>query len=302
MADELGDHGYSIGPTADVEALDLTVVVPCHNAGSTLTQQLDVLIEERWNRRWGIVVVDNRSTDDTAEIASGYGDRGVRLVTANAGTGVSYARNAGAAAVDSRAVAFVDGDDIIHPGWVRAIGNALDTADLVGGSNDVWSLNPPWLAESRPAGRGDGLPTFGKLEFVPGGNCGIRRGLYDRLGGYDEDFVGLEDIEFSLRAVASGATLKFVPGAVLSYRYREDIGDVWHQGFFYGRGRPALILRARELGLPAPPRWEGVRSWAWLLVHLPQLRHRAGRYKWLWVLANRIGVIRGAISARSFFV
>ena len=43
-------------------------------------------------------------------------------------------------------------------------------------------------------------------------------------------------------------------------------------------------------------------SWGWLLVHLPGLRTRAGRLQWLWVLANRIGVLRGAARERTLHV
>jgi GT2 family glycosyltransferase len=122
------------------------------------------------------------------------------------------------------------------------------------------------------------------------------------VGGFDEAFVGLEDVEFSLRLAARGIEPVLVPDAVVHYRFRAAAADVWRQGSFYGRGRPALARRARDLGLRAPARSEGLRSWAWLLVHLPGLRTRAGRLRWLWVLANRIGVLRGAVHERTLHV
>ena len=93
-----------------------------------------------------------------------------------------------------------------------------------------------------------------------------------------------------------------VPEALVHYRFRASIGDVWRQGSFYGRGRPALAREARALGLPAPSRFEGLRSWGWLVVHLPSLRTRTGRLQWLWVLANRLGVLRGAVHERTVHV
>jgi glycosyltransferase involved in cell wall biosynthesis len=290
------------GPAWSGSSVDLAVIVPCFNVEDTLALQLDALVGEEWSRPWGIVVVDNRSTDDTVTVARRYLERGVKVVSAHDGRGVAYVRNAGVRAVDATAVAFCDGDDVVCPGWVSAIGDALDRADLVGGQNETEALNSQELSDSRPNGRPGRLPTFGTLEFVPGGNGGMRRELFEQLGGYDDGFIGLEDIEFSLRAHAAGAVLQNAAGAVLSYRYREGFEAVWKQGYFYGRGRPALILRARELGLPSPGRLEGLRSWAWLFVHLSLLRSRGGRYKLLWVLANRIGVLRGAIACRSPFL
>lgn len=292
----------ALPPTSAQVSLELAVIIPCHNEEETLAEQLDALTHQLWDRPWGIVVVDNGSKDGTAAIARRYEDRGVRLVTANAGKGVAYARNSGAKAVDSAAVAFCDGDDVVHPGWVAAMGNALENADIVSGQLDTNTLNPGWMAETRPMGRPGKLPTFGIIEFASGGNCAIRREVFERLGGYDEDFVGLEDIEFSLRARAMGASIAAAPDAVLSYRMREGLKAVWRQGLFYGRGRPALIARAKHMGLPAPSRLEGLRSWGWLVVNLPSVRTRTGRHKLVWVLANRIGVLRGAIAARSFYI
>ncbi len=289
-------------PSAGDDGLALAVIVPCHNVAPTLPQQLDALVSERWTKPWGIIVVDNNSTDATRDVALRYAGRGVRLVSANSGRGVAYARNAGARETTAAAVAFCDGDDVIAPGWVSAIGNGLEEADIVSGRVETELLNEGWLAETRPMGRPGALPTFGKIGFASGGNCGIRRDTFERLNGYDETFIGLEDIEFSLRARAAGARIRAVPEAILHYRLRAGLASVWRQGFFYGRGRPHLILRARELGLASPGRLEGLRSWAWVLCNIGMLRQRAGRYKLLWVVANRLGVIRGAISQRQLFI
>ena len=92
-------------------SLDLSVIVPCHNEAATLPEQLDALTAERWDGSWEIVVVDNNSTDATATIAASYaeGPVPVRIVTANDGASVGYARNAGAATSTARSIAFCAG-------------------------------------------------------------------------------------------------------------------------------------------------------------------------------------------------
>lgn len=285
-----------VAPTTENKELQFAVIIPCHNVETTLAQQLDALTSQVWSGSWGIVVVDNNSTDRTREIAERYESRGVRIVTANAGRGVAYARNAGVCVTRAETFAFCDGDDVVQAGWVTAMADALQDASIVSGPIETETLNPAWLARSRPTPTEYRLPTFGTLGFASGCNCGMTRKLFDALGGYDETFVGLEDIEFSLRAIADGDTIHFVPDALVAYRLRDDLGSVWRQGYFYGRGRPALKQRARALGLPAPSSLESWKSWAWLLLHVPGLRHRAGRYQWLWVLANRVGVLRGNIT------
>jgi len=236
-------------PGSDDLPVDLAVVIPAHNADGTLGEQLDALTAQTWAGTWCIVVVDNRSTDGTRALAESYRTRGVRVVDATFRAGPSYARNAGVEAVMARAYAFCDGDDVVHPGWVAAMGNALRSASIVSGPIETTSLNPPWLARTRPMPRDGSLPTFGSIGFLSGCNVGMTREAFDQLGGFDEEFIGNEDIEISLRALSHGFRIDFEPGAVVAYRLRDDISAVWRQGVYYGRGRPTLQRRARRIGL-----------------------------------------------------
>ena len=284
---------------------DLSVIVPCHNESETLAQQLDALVEQRWNRPWEIVVVDNRSTDRTAEIAESYAGAAVpvRLVYANDRGGVAYARNEGVrASAHARSVAFCDGDDVVQPGWVAAMGDALRDQPLVTGTLDGARLNDAWLARTRPMGAAERLPTFGTMPFARGNNAAMHRSVWEKLDGYDEDFVGLEDIEFSLRAAGRGYHPVLVPNARVAYRFRSGLRATWRQGAFYGRGRAQLAHQAAQLGLSGPGRFDGLRSWAWLVVKAPQLITKSGRYAWVFTLANRWGVLRGAVQSRRVFI
>ncbi|HEV2309380.1 MAG TPA: glycosyltransferase [Acidimicrobiia bacterium] len=280
------------------------MIVPCRNVGDTLGDQLDALTRQSWSGGWEIVVVDNGSTDDTRAIADDFARRCpiLRVESATSGIGVSYVRNAGARASTAAAVAFCDGDDVVGDGWVAAIGTAVQRHALVTGPLDVWSLNEPALARSRGTRSVDELPRFGGTPFARGNNCGLQRSVFDRLEGFDERYRGLEDIELSLRAAALGCEVVFVPDALVSYRYRDRPGALWRQGIFYGSSVPALAVRARRLGLPAPARFSGLRSWAWLLVHLGGLARRDGRLAWVWVLANRVGVLVGSVRSRTLYV
>jgi glycosyltransferase involved in cell wall biosynthesis len=281
--------------------MDLTVVVPCRNVEGTLAAQLRALAAQQWDGAWEVIVVDNGSTDGTAAIAHEFdGDcPGLRVVDARDGVGVSYVRNCGVRASIAEAVVFCDGDDIVEPGWVAAYGAALLAHELVTGPLDLFTLNRPELARARGTASADCIPMFGSVPFARGNNCGMQRTTFEQLGGFDESFIGLEDIELSMRAAALGIPVHLVPGARVQYRYQRSARALWRQGIFYGRSVPDLALRARRLGLEAPPRWAGLRSWGWLGVHLPDLRTQDGRLGLLWVLANRIGTLLGAVDVRS---
>jgi GT2 family glycosyltransferase len=285
--------------------VDLSVVIPAHNVEATLPAQLDALLAQTWPHEWEIVVVDNRSTDGTAACAREYAarDARVRVVDAPERAERGYARAMGVRAAASDHLAFCDGDDVVEPGWVPAMGEALRLHPVVTGPLDVEGLNTDWLVETR--GRLDTDETrtwFGAFDVIASGNLGVRREVLTEVGSFDQRFDGAEDHEFSLRLAEHGVPVHFVPEARVAYRYRVDAKTLWRQGLTYGRPRPMLRRRVVEAGFPAPSRFAGWRSWVWLVVHLPGLRTAEGRAQWAWVAGNRVGHVRGSLEARSLFL
>ncbi len=277
--------------------MDLSVIIPCHNEAEALEEQLDALAAQRWEGSWEVIVVDNNSTDGTAAVARGHnGLNGrIRVVDATDGSGVAYARRVGVESSQAAAFVFCDGDDVVAPGWLAYLGDALQAHQLVTGEMELTELNDPDLAVSRGQRQLGDPPKFGDYTFVRGGNGGMTRECWDLLGGFDEEFAGLEDLEFSLRAAVRGISVHFEPNAIIHYRYRTGVRDLWHQGLFYGGSYPRLARRCRELGLRAPSRFRAIRSWGWLVVNVPKLRSRRIRLRWVWTLACRLGSARAVL-------
>ncbi len=279
--------------------MDLSVIIPCHNEAATLPDQLDALAAQEWDGSWEVLVVDNQSDDGTAEVAAAHeGLAGrLRVVMAPDGRGVAHARRAGVDASTAEAVVFCDGDDVVGRGWLHSMAEALRDHELVTGEIDVDRLNDRALAMSRGTQRLGVAPSYGGVTFLRGNNGGMRRTTWERLGGFDEEFHGLEDIELSLRAAALGLFVHFDPNAVVHYRYRPGWRALWKQGLFYGGSYPMLRRRCLDLGLEPPRRSAALRSWAWLALHLPRAATKAARPRWIWTLAVRLGAVRGALRA-----
>jgi glycosyltransferase involved in cell wall biosynthesis len=285
--------------------LDLTVVIPAHDVAATLPAQLDALASQAWSGAWEVVVVDNRSTDTTARVAREYAERSarVRVVDAPDRAGLCHARTVGVDAARGAAIAICDGDDIVAEGWVQAMGDALGEYDVVTGPLEVDRLNPRWLAETR----GRPSPTeastwFGCFPLVSGGNLGFRRAVWERVGGFDDAYLGAEDAEWSLRLAQAGIPVHFAPRAVLHYRYRAEADVLWRQGARYGLNRPRLRRRVAAAGFSPPPWFAGWRSWAWLMAHLPGILTPEGRARWSWVAGVRVGHLRGSLRDRTVFL
>jgi glycosyltransferase involved in cell wall biosynthesis len=282
---------------------ELSVVIPCRNVAKTLGAQLEALTRQQAPFPWEVIVVDNGSTDDTVAVARSFSSR-LRLRVVPCSTpGLNVARNTGIRAAAAEFVALCDGDDVVADGWVEAVGSALRDHPYVTGPLDVKALNPPALADSRGGKSGIDVPRFGNaFSFANGCNMGIRRQVLADAGWFDEHTPCLDDQELGLRLHVAGVPLRFVPEAVVQYRYRSEPRALWSQGFFYGSARVPTYLAAKRAGLDVPGRLAGWRSWAWLVLHLPRLRTSDGRLALLWIVANRLGQVRGSIRWRTVFV
>ncbi len=100
----------------------VTVVIPCYNEHATLADCLDRLLEQRADLTQ-IILVDNNSTDDTAQIMQRYRKRYPQLVvqTFEKQLGVQHARNRGFDMATADIIARIDADAHVQPGFVRAI-------------------------------------------------------------------------------------------------------------------------------------------------------------------------------------
>jgi glycosyltransferase involved in cell wall biosynthesis len=287
-----------------VGAIDLSVVVPCHNVGATLAEQVDALLTQDWHGTWEIVLVENGSTDDTARVAAGYAAAHprVRLITATARAGASYARNTGVAAANADSVALCDGDDIVEPGWLAAMGDALAEHPVVTGPVNADVLNPAWLVRTRGALPMDApRKLLDTIPIAPSGNIGMHRAVWEQIGGYDEQMAVGEDQEFCIRLWEQKIPIYFAPRAEIAYRYRTDARSLFRQGRLYGRGRPAVYRRASQVGVRAP-RLSGWRSWLLLVAWLPRLVSAEGRASWCWLAGVRLGQLEGSARARTLYI
>jgi glycosyltransferase involved in cell wall biosynthesis len=284
--------------------VDLTVVIPMHDAEATIGAQLEAILAQRWPGAWEVVVADNGSRDSGPAIVRALHprDRRVRLVDASDVPGASHARNVGVANARGAAVAFCDADDLVAPGWLAAMGEGLRRVPAATGPQERGALNPSWSVGAH-GDAGDGDRWFaGIFPFGPSANLGIRRALFQQLGGFDERLHVGEDIDLCLRLWESGYELAQLPDAVVHYRHRSTLLDTFRQAIAYGTSGPMIVARLARGGHPTPSRLAGVRSWLWLVRRLPTLRTQHGRARWLVVAGRSIGRIAGSIRHRTLYL
>jgi len=283
----------------------LSVVIPCYNAAATIGAQLDALQGQRWGDPWEIVVADNRSTDGSRDIVEGYRrgstDVPIRIVAASERQGQPYALNTGAAEAVGESVAFCDADDEVAPGWVAAMGRALERHDFVGCRVETAKLNPRWVYESvgrhAQAQSLQTIPYPPYLPFAGGGTIGIKKWLHDAVGGFDEALPYVHDSDYCFRAQRLGATLTYVPDAVTHLRLRHSIRGIFDQARLWAAYNVKVYKRYRVSNGPDlkhPWIAYGYR-WMRLVRLLPRIGDARTRVQAMWLLGYQIGLLHGSL-------
>jgi GT2 family glycosyltransferase len=277
-------------PTA--HQASVSVVIPVLNGALWLGQQLQALRLDS-AQPFETVIADNGSSDSSVAIARSFDrEMSVTVVDASERRGQAFARNVGARTATGDLLLFLDQDDEIAPGYVAAMVSALRHAELVAARMDGHKLNTGWRRQARTLPQVDGLPSD-PVPWAYGCTLGVRRSTFERLGGFAEDLDARagEDVDFCWRAHERGVELRFVPDAVLHYRFPSTLRGLFRQGATYGFA--GVMVEARHGVKRSLTLRSTIRSFAGptrLLVIGPSTGARA---KALFLLGRRVGRIRG---------
>ena len=200
----------------------VSVVVCSHNGSRTIRDCLDGLHHLDYPD-YEVIVVDDGSTDATAEIAAGFDVRLIR--TPN--RGLSSARNTGLEHATGEIVAYIDDDARPDPQWLTHLAATFMATDHVGvgGPNIAPAGDGPIAAcvANAPGGPVEVLLSDQIAEHIPGCNSAFRRSALREIGGYDPRFwVAGDDVDICWRlqdgAERSGSTRRPWSGTIAATR------------------------------------------------------------------------------------
>lgn len=181
----------------------ISVVMPAYNMQASLAAALQPLVALLGaGGVTEVIVVDDCSTDRTADIAAAMGVRVVRLAE---NQGPAGARNVGAGLAQASVLWFVDADVVVHPDGAARIRHAFRETDVVAvfGSYDENPAAPGWLSRYKNL-----VHRFHHQRAAPDAatfwaGCGaVRAGVFAALGGFDAQTYphpSIEDIELGYR-------------------------------------------------------------------------------------------------------
>ena len=247
---------------ASRERLPVSVVVCTRNGEATLKACLDSL-EKLVPPPLEVIVVDDGSTDSTADTARKAGPL-VRLVQQE-GAGLSAARNRGAAEAKGEIIAYTDDDCVADPQWLRWLMRAFDEPEVVaaGGPNIP---PPPRNVTEAAVARAPGAPSHvlfddRRAEHIPGCNLAVRKAALTALGGFREHYTTAgDDVDFCWRLLDTGGEIRYVPAAMVWHHRRATAEAYFRQQAGYGRAEAMLYHDHPERFAPGGggARWGGI--------------------------------------------
>jgi glycosyltransferase involved in cell wall biosynthesis len=200
----------------------VSVVIPARNAEAMIGRTVAAVVDQALDWGFEVVVVDDGSTDQTAENARAAG---ARVVSNGTSLGPADARNAGVAATNSPLIAFTDADCVPAPGWLQAGVSALEHADLVQGRVEP----EPGVA----VGPFDHVISVREESgLYETANLFVRREWFERVGGFrpfvdpSQGHFG-EDLVFGWEVRRAGGRAAFASDAVVHHEVVKRPAAAW---------------------------------------------------------------------------
>ncbi len=227
----------------------VSIIIPVRNRPeeiATCLQSIDRLDYPAEKKE--VIVVDDGSDDHTPRVIAAFP---VQLISLKERKQVSYCRNLAAQKAKGEILAFLDSDCVADPLWLKEIipafgnqsngavggmvagyadGKGLDRYESVMSSSHMGS----WPKTSRSDDRFFYLPTCNLL---------VRRMVFLALGGFKEDMVVGEDVDFCWRLQDQGHHIEYRPIGKVYHAYRNTIRPFFIRRFEYGTSEPQLQKR-----------------------------------------------------------
>jgi GT2 family glycosyltransferase len=264
--------------------LRFSVVVTCHNQRDFIRDAVDSALSQAVASK-EIIVVDDASSDGSADILNEYGDR-IRLCVFPENRGALHARNHGASIASGQYIVFLDGDDALRPFALAVYDRIVNER-----APTIILAEKVWCYKSVPTG--DGGETPSTIEFaeyaslfakdrsagMSASTFVITREAFCQVGGWSTDLFHMDNYDLCTKVGVAGRTILLVEPRTAFYRIHStnSIGAV--APFIRNTHR---ILDKEAAGLYPGGREHRYERRAWLggmLFFWTQRAFRAGLFR-----------------------
>jgi len=221
---------------SEASSICVSVIVPAYNASATIGQELEALSQQNCFQPFEVIVVDDGSSDNTAEIVRSFAS--VKYVRQD-NAGPASARNHGARLARGEFLAFTDSDCIPHKDWISQLmaGFSHPQVGVVAGSYGI--ANPEsWLARGIHTEilwrhshlMPDFSNSFGSYNFC------VKKNVFEAVGGFNSwyRFASGEDNDISYKIRGAGWRIYFQRKALVDHYHPSLVVKYLKEQFRHG--------------------------------------------------------------------
>lgn len=230
-----------------------SIIVPVFNRPDEIDELLESLTRQTFND-FEVIIVEDGSQKPCKEVCDKYTDKLNLKYFMKENSGPGQSRNYGAERSEGEYLLILDSDVVLPENYLYAIEKELhrDKADAFGGpdrAHNSFTDTQKAISYSMTSFFTTGGIRGGKKKmdkFYPRSfNMGIRREVYNKLGGFSKMRFG-EDIDFSIRIFKAGCKCRLFPGAWVYHKRRTDFRKFWRQVYNSGIARINLYKKYPE--------------------------------------------------------
>jgi GT2 family glycosyltransferase len=223
--------------------MTLAVIIPVYNSSGLLRQTL-IAVQSGTRSPDELIVVDDGSTDDSADVARQFG---AQVIVMDANVGPAACRNLAALRSKSDLLAFLDADTCVHADTLEMMERHFlhdPTLAAVIGSYDDTPRDPGLCSQYRNLSHCYVHRHANRSALTFWSGCGgVRRSVFLDAAGFDERFhrPSIEDIEFGYRISDSGSKILLDPSITVTHTKRWTVWNSIHTDVV-DRGIPWMVL------------------------------------------------------------
>lgn len=252
------------------QSMYLSVIICTYNRGKYIPLVLNSLSKQTLSADdYEVLVVNNNSPDDTAEIISSYQKENPRMPLRSfleTNPGISHARNRGVNEAKGTIIVFLDDDETTDPSFLQNVKDFFlhypDAGISAGPVVPVFETKPPgWLSNyitraiTGAYDKGNAIKKLPPRDYPGTGHACFRKDLFAKYGAFNTELgrkgtslLGAEDKDFFLRLMAGKESCYYVPGAKIYHHIpAEKLTDTFFKNITFAMGKSEKI-RTLNLG------------------------------------------------------
>ncbi len=232
------------GARSQKKSVTVSVMMAAHNAQAWIAEAIESVLAQNF-RDFELIVVDDGSTDRTAEIVRRYRKHPeLRFFQNQTQMGIPATRNKILKLSRGKYIAVCDADDAMRPSFLKHFTEFMEKNPKTGW---VYGNRVAIDEAGQPLARVRALAMNGRIEYkrnvMQHAGAMIRKSLMVRAGGYDESFNSCEDYDLAFK-IAARSEVKALPGEP-QYLYRWHPENTSRNNPWARRETDILVARAK---------------------------------------------------------